>query len=107
MNIIITRNGDVRYLAVPGSECFETLGQTHHRRVSHILPKPRLKRWAFLALRWAFGDSGRVAAWRRSWQTTWTVRWAETPNKIEFEHISRRVCLRWEQEKVEERYANS
>lgn len=100
MNIIITRNGEVRYLAVPGSECFEVLGEVRRQRVSHILPKSPFKRWAFLVLRQLFGESGHVAAWTRTWNTTWTVSWAETPYKIEFESDSRKQCVTWEERQL-------
>lgn len=49
------------------------LGEASVRRASHVVPACRPARWAFRLLRTVFGESGRVAAWTRSWRCRWVV----------------------------------
>jgi hypothetical protein len=84
---------DVVPLALLG----ETSGVT---RVSHIVPADSEKRLAFLALRFLFGERGRVAEWARQWQGPWQVRWAASPGVVAFTHQSRRVCIDWEIDQI-------
>ena len=72
------------------------LGECSIRRVSHILPAALGKRLAFIALRLAFGERGRIAEWARQWQGPWQVRFAASPGAVAFTHQSRRVCIAWE-----------
>ena len=80
---------------------WDTLGEVTVRRASHILPARRLKRLAFRALRFAFGERGRVAEWCRHWLGPWQVRFAETPNVVAYTNQSRRVCLLFEVQTLE------
>jgi hypothetical protein len=42
-------------------------------RASHVVPISRPKRWAFRLFRRLFGETGRVAAWTRTWRGPWRV----------------------------------
>jgi hypothetical protein len=48
-------------------------GPAQVHRGSYILPISRPKRWAFRLFRRLFGETGRVAAWTRSWRGPWRV----------------------------------
>lgn len=82
------------------------LGAGTLRRASHVLPGHPLKRLAFITLRALFGERGRVAGWARRWRGPWEVSWAETPHVVVFTHPSRRVCIEWEIDRLNERLAS-
>lgn len=46
-------------------------GRVAKRRASHVLPEGWLTRQAFRLIRWALGESGRAAAWTRTWGCRW------------------------------------
>ena len=52
------------------------------RRASRVEPADLLRRAIFLILRAACGDSGRVAAWTRTWQGPWRARMLLRPRTI-------------------------
>lgn len=81
-----------------GDPPLEMEGERSRKRVSNILPVNRFKRVAFLALRALFGERGRVAEWTRRWHGPWTSYLFATGET--FTHQSRRVCVRWEHDKV-------
>lgn len=82
----------------------DSLGSGTMCRASHVLPCHPVKRAAFLALRALFGERGRVASWCRTWQGPWQVRWAFAPSQVVFVHQSRRVCIAWEIDRLNERF---
>ena len=54
-------------------------GQATRTRLSNVVPSGspwRLR--AFQALRWAFGDMGKVASWTRGWRGPWEARMVAT-----------------------------
>lgn len=81
------------------------LGNVTTRRASHIWPVHPFKRLAFRVLRFAFGERGRIAVWCRSWYGPWSVRFADNPGVVVFTAQSRRVCLEWERNELEKRFA--
>ena len=74
----------------------EALGSPVLTRASHVWPRHWFKRSAFRSLRFVFGEIGRVACWCRTWRGPWEVRFANRPERVVFWHPSRRVCIRWE-----------
>ena len=92
--LFITEDGTVQtFDDVP---FLSELGSGAPIRASHVLPASRGMRIAFLLLRRVVGERGSIAEWSRGWSGPWTVRWAATPDKVEFEHPSRKVCIQWE-----------
>jgi hypothetical protein len=74
--IIITRE-EITGLATPSvEELSKRLGGGVKRRLSHIEPTSRLKRWFFHLLRQSFGDEGPVSDWTRRWKCRWQVNFA-------------------------------
>lgn len=70
------------------------LGRVTRTRYSHILPVHPLKRAAFRALRWLFGDTSRAAAWTRTWRGPWQATIVTTG--ATFTHPDRAACIAWE-----------
>lgn len=73
-------------------------------RVSHILPVNRLKRSVFVALRFLFGESGRVSDWTRQWTGPWQARFLEVSHfrdQPAFTNQDRDACLDWERRIIE------
>ena len=62
----------------------EAVGIVEKRRASHVVPVHPVKRMAFRALRFFVGERGRIAAWCRSWQGPWQVRFADQPRVVVF-----------------------
>ncbi|TAK93380.1 hypothetical protein EPO05_07175 [Patescibacteria group bacterium] len=83
----------------------DEFGQITTRRASHVWPCHSWKRFAFRLLRFLFRERGHVAAWCRHWRGPWEVRFTERPNVVVFTHPSRRVCLDWEIQRLNERLA--
>ena len=96
---IVRPDGTIEYIGHALN--MDALGRVKLRRASYIEPKSRIKRSAFLMLRWAFGEVGRVSEWTRSWKCVWTVRWASEPSVIVFENPDRATCIVWEIEQLE------
>lgn len=97
MNTIITFHEDgtctaLKTEVIPWSK----LGAVTVRRASHILPAHPLKRLAFRFVRFIFSDTEWPAVWARHWRGPWQVRFAASPNRVAFAHLSRRVCIDWE-----------
>lgn len=69
----IDENGDVLFLATHENDAlFLNHGTVVTRRASHVLPENFWLRQAFRILR-LFGDKNDLAAWTRTWKTTWLV----------------------------------
>jgi len=79
----------------------DCLGSVRSRRASHILPVNPLKRITFRLLRLLFGERGWVAAWTRRWSGPWEVILLHNKAR-RFIHYSRRACLSWEQDQINE-----
>jgi hypothetical protein len=69
------------------------------RRVSKIEPKRFWKKKAFQVLRLVAGDTGRVAAFTRTWSGKWTARILATGETYTAE--TRAECIRWEIEQLQ------
>lgn len=79
------------------------LGFVKRSRASHVWPCHPLKRAIFRILRFIFGERGRIAEWCRGWHGPWEVRFTDRPRVVVFKHPSRRVCIAWEVERLNER----
>ncbi len=95
ITVIFKPDGSIRHLACPQVD-FSELGTVKIRRASHIWPANPFVRLAFRAIRFVFGDRGRLAEWSRHWRCCWTVRLSEDPGRVVFSSQSRRACLAWE-----------
>lgn len=91
--LIIERTGQVRALGNP----LNLAGPSSAHRFSVILPVNPCKRAVFIALRRLFGDDGKVAAWTRTWRTTWEATILHTGEQARSN--CRATLLAWEQEK--------
>ena len=106
MFFVIGSAGGIKTIASEDAEAIAaTLGDPVKTRASHVLPVHPGKQIAFVALRWIFGEQGKVAEWCRGWRGPWQVFWKGdiTPS---FAHPSRRVCIAWEIEQLERRLAD-
>ena len=70
VTFFIEDDGSITFLDSPVTAAIN-LGPSVIRRASHVLPVALFKRWAFQGLRWAFGDTGRVAEATRGWKGPW------------------------------------
>ncbi len=73
VTITIDEHGDQVFLATDEADCFLELGEVITRRASHVEPADWAWRVAFTVLRFIFPDTGRVAAWTRTWACRWRV----------------------------------
>lgn len=78
----------------------EQIGDCRRERASSIVPVHIGKRIAFLLLRAIFGERGITAEWTRGWSGPWSVLLYATGET--FTAQSRKVCLRWERERLEQ-----
>lgn len=102
----ITPDGTLHAVADETAERIaESLGGVSKRRASHVVPCHPWKRFAFRTLRRVFTERGHVASWCRSWRGPWEVRFADNPHVVAFTHPSRRVCIEWEIQRLNERLA--
>ncbi len=93
--ITILPNGDVQF--IEGQLPFDLpLGKIRRRRVSVIEPNTFWKKKAFRVLRLVAGDTGRAAAFSRTWRGPWRVRILATGETAVFE--SRADAITWEVE---------
>lgn len=79
---VITRylkGGGIRKIAEPGDHARYGVAP---RRASRVEPAALGRRLVFLALRKAFGDGGRVAAWTRTWRGPWRARMFIRPRPV-------------------------
>lgn len=110
MNLYIDRTGTLRAVSSEAAEkVTRRLGATDKRRASNVVPANWFKRAVFRLLRATFtaGDPLDLAiiAHTRTWRGPWQVRFAETPGKVEFQHASRHVCIKWEIDQLEAKFA--
>lgn len=80
----------------------EQVGTVVRKRASNIVPLHRGKRFLFLLLRAVFGERGITAEWTRQWTGPWCAILFQTGES--FIHQSRKVCLKWERERLEALY---
>ena len=73
LTVTIDEDGDLVFLKTPLSDVLLELGTVVTRRASHVTPRAFLPRVGFKLLRWAFGDTGRVSEWTRTWRGPWRV----------------------------------
>ena len=95
--INVTKTGDVEWI---GDKCplDLPLGKIRRRRVSTIRPVRFLKRMAFVILRTVFGETGRVAAFTRTWAGPWRCVILSTGQTEVFEN--RQAAVDWEYEVI-------
>ena len=72
ITLTIDENGDQIFLKTDTADIFLELGEVITRRASHVFPVNFWKRQAFRVLR-ILGDTGRIAAWSRTWRGPWLV----------------------------------
>ncbi len=95
--ITVLPDGQVQFLGdVPPVDL--PLGKIRRRRVSTIRPTNVWKRIAFLFLRYVCSDSGRVAAFTRTWTGPWRVRILATGETAVFD--KRSDAAGWEIETI-------
>lgn len=91
----IKRDGTIEFLgeAPPGWQ------PTRKQRFSEIVPVHPVKRLAFRALRWMFGEQGRVSDWTRRWRCRWeaTILMGRTKGTRRRSE-DRAFLLHWEQQ---------
>ena len=95
VTVTIDENGDQVFLKGPASAVFGDIGPCEPRRASHVVPESLLLRAAFKALRAVVSDTGRLAAWSRTWECYWIVdarpagadiiRWRDLPHNVPME----------------------
>ena len=97
-NMIIKKDGTLEWLAPPPFKILIT--NQRRQRYSEVVPLDPVKRCAFRLLRFLFGESGKVAAWTRTWLCVWRGVILLGPHKGE-EFISpfRQAIIDWEHEK--------
>lgn len=71
MNVTITTDGQIRFLATSELQPMYNLGHVTTRRVSHVVPQNQLLRLVFRILRTCVTDDSRCAAWTRRWRCRW------------------------------------
>lgn len=92
MIISLESDGTVTYM---GDLPFELpLTNQSRRRVSVIQPSNLLKRRMFLFLRCVAGETGRVAAWTRTWAGPWRAVILATGQSATFN--TRAEAITWE-----------
>jgi hypothetical protein len=96
MIINIEPDGQISFLGDLPAGLDLPLANPRRRRVSTIQPVSLAKRWAFLFLRKVAGDTGRVAAWTRTWKCKWRATILATGQTAVFEN--RQAALDWEYE---------
>jgi hypothetical protein len=108
--IHILPTGEILGIKTPAAEAVLTdeFGQRKITRASYIRPCHPVKRIAFRLLRAVFAHhDGRFATavkeWCRRWRGPWAVSWANQPHRVVFSHPSRRVCIQWEINQLNER----
>ncbi len=70
--------------------------QVARRRASHIVPARSTKRLVFRLLRAVCGDTGKVAAWTRSWECEWTVDLTPSSGPVVSGFYSRAAAIAYE-----------
>ena len=73
VTVTIEESGNAVFLATDSADIFLEMGTILTRRASHVLPSKFWKRQAFRILRTLTPDTGRVAAWTRTWKGPWLV----------------------------------
>lgn len=73
--LLIKKDGTIAWLTPPP---FTVPGRKTRRRYSEITPTSACLFVAFRILRFLFGETGRVAAWTRTWPCHWTLKVLDT-----------------------------
>lgn len=90
--ISISPTGAVQYIDPAAGQL--VTGEATKRRASHVLPVGRIRRAAFILLRWCFGETGAVADWTRGWNCQWRVQIVDGPTAGPFDE--RQAAIDWE-----------
>jgi len=110
VNLYIDTTGTLHAVSdVQAERVTRGLGDTQKRRASNVIPANPIKRAAFRFLRATFtvGDPLDLAVvnWTRNMRGPWQVRFADAPDEVAFQHPSRHVCIKWEIEQLEKKFA--
>lgn len=97
--MFVRSNGQIEVIGDIPLE-LEQIGDCRRERASSIVPVHIGKRIAFLLLRAIFGERGITAEWTRGWYGPWLCTLYATGET--YVHQSRKVCLRWERDQLEE-----
>jgi len=101
--IVISETGEISYLSAQTlDDAFD--GKQSKRRASHVEPVNVVLRPAFHVLRWAFGESGRVAKWTRHWACKWRVNLSPSNGPTFGRFISRDIAIAAEERWLEANY---
>jgi hypothetical protein len=92
ITLSIRPDGSVQYIDPAASQL--VTGKATKRRASHVLPVGRIRRAAFILLRWCFGETGAVAEWTRGWNCRWLVQIVDGPTAGPFN--ARQAAIDWE-----------
>lgn len=105
MTIIIKADGTIKFLESKEIN-LDGIGAQTRCRASRIMPYHPAKWIAFDLLRYLFGETGRVAAWTRTWKGPWIAillpPYTGSSADNSFVSMSRQDCLSWEREQLEE-----
>jgi hypothetical protein len=82
LTVTIDENGDLLYLKSDSADVLLECGEVVQKRASHVEPASRDLRILFHALRFIFGDKGRVSEWTRNWFCLWRVNTAPVGGPI-------------------------
>ena len=94
--VILRKDGTIEWLHPPPFPL--AVRQVSRQRFSEILPVNPVKRAAFRVLRRLFGETGRVAAWTRSWAVLWRAEILIGPRRGATRTSGiRAVLLDWEE----------
>lgn len=105
-SLFIAPDGTIRAVACNDLEAIaREVGTVTTRRASHVLPCHPFKRFAFRLIRFAVGERGRLAEWCRQWRGPWQVRFADDPRQVVFTHPSRRECINWEVQTINQGFS--
>jgi hypothetical protein len=73
VTLTIEEDGTQTFLKTDSADIFLEQGEVVTRRASHVEPYNFWLRLMFTVLRFIFPDTGRVAAWTRTWACRWRV----------------------------------
>lgn len=88
--LILRPDGTMRWLEPPP---FKVTGRVKRERFSHIRPCNPVLLAAFLLLRWAFGEKGKVYDFTKRWPCRWKMTVIETRFTAESDNREELITL--------------
>lgn len=79
MQVVIGRDGTIRFIDKPDLASLKEEGVATTRRASHVEPVNRLARFLFHLIRKRVADESRAAQFTRIWPCTWRARIFDGP----------------------------